>query len=83
MECASSSSLAAAVVEGGDGLRRSEEVTGLTEVALSVGLAFRLSFAEEEKVDLGFDCALKDSDFWVDPLGGIVGFYSALGTATW
>ncbi len=41
-------------------------------VGLAVGLPLSWSLAEEEKVDLGLDCALKESDFCVEPFGGML-----------
>lgn len=64
VESDSFSFAAAGVV--GDGLRR-VDVSGL----VGVDFALSWSFAEAEKVDLGLDCALKESDFCVEGLGAI------------
>ena len=39
---------------------------------LRLDLALSESLAEAEKVDLGLDCARKESGFWVDVLGAMV-----------
>lgn len=49
------------------------DVSGLVGVlALRLDLALSWSLAEVENEDLGFDCARNESDFCVEPLGGIL-----------
>lgn len=56
----------------GEGLRK-DDVSGLVgALVLRFDFALSWSLAKVEKEDLGFDCARNESDFCVEPLGGIL-----------